>query len=395
MTAIPHMSPTLPQRFARAIIALCCVAAVSGCELAGSGFLRNDLDSADEVPALDGIQLVQIDADVTQHLLAQRSTRMFSEAFGEMPVDAQRVGPGDVLSVTIWEAPPPALFSVGPTDPSLAPSTARAAALPDQAVNAAGSITVPFAGAVQADGKSVTEIEAEIADRLKGKANRPQVIVRRLANVSSQVTVFGDVAKSTLVPLSPRGERVLDALAAAGGVRQPVNKMTIQVTRGGAVHALPLETIIRDPRQNVPLRPGDVVTALFQPLSFTALGASGKNEEVSFEAQGITLAQALARIGGLNDARADARGVFLFRFEPKDALPWPRKPVRVTPEEKVPVIYRADLKDPRTFFVAQSFPIHDRDVIYVSNASAAELQKFLNLLFSIIYPLDITNRSLN
>ncbi|MDR5671452.1 polysaccharide export protein, partial [Burkholderia cenocepacia] len=101
--------------------------------------------------------------------------------------------------------------------------------------------------------------------------------------------------------------RVLDALASAGGVRQPVDKITIQITRGDKVASQPLETIIKDPRQNVSLRAGDVVTALYQPFSFTALGATGKNEEVNFEAQGITLAQALARAGGLQDTRSDAQ----------------------------------------------------------------------------------------
>ena len=61
-----------------------------------------------------------------------------------------------------------------------------------------------------------------------------------------------------------------------------------------------------------------------------SLGSTGRNEEINFEAQGITLAQALARAGGLNDARSDARGVFIFRFEPKAALDWPRQPVATT-----------------------------------------------------------------
>ncbi len=175
--------------------------------------------------------------------------------------------------------------------------------------------------------------------------------------------------------------------AAAGGVRQPVNKTTIQMTRCRNVFSLPLETIVRDPRQNVPLHPGDVVTALHQPLSFTAFGATGKNEEINFEAQGISLAQALARAGGLQDQRADAQGVFLFRFEPLELTTWPRQPVLVTLAGRVPVIYRIDLKNPGTFFVAQNFPINNKDLLYVSNASAADLQKFLNLVFSVVYPL--------
>jgi protein involved in polysaccharide export with SLBB domain len=149
----------------------------------------------------------------------------------------------------------------------------------------------------------------------RGKANQPQVLVRVIRNATSNVTVVGEVAASTRMPLTARGERLLDALAAAGGVRQPVGKVTLQLTRGEQVHALALDTIIRDPKQNIALQPGDVVTALFQPLSFIVLGATAKNEELNFEAQGITLAQALARVGGVQDRLADARAVFIFRFE--------------------------------------------------------------------------------
>jgi polysaccharide export outer membrane protein len=51
------------------------------------------------------------------------------------------------------------------------------------------------------------------------------------------------------------------------------------------------------------------------------------------------------------------------------------------------VVYRVDLKDPAMFFVAQSFPIHNKDVLYVSTAPAAELQKFLNIMSSIVFPI--------
>jgi polysaccharide biosynthesis/export protein len=213
--------------------------------------------------------------------------------------------------------------------------------------------------------------------------------VRLTRNANSNVTVVGEVTSSARIPLTPRGERLLDALAAAGGVRQPVpvGKITIQITRGTIVQALALDTIIRDPKQNIVLQPGDVITALFQPLSFTVLGATGKNEEINFEAQGITLAQALARAGGLQDTRADARAVFIFRFEDPQALEWAIPP-KITPEGKVPVIYQVNLKNPASFFVAQSFPVNNKDILYVSDAPAAEMQKFLNILTSSIYSVD-------
>ncbi len=349
--------------------------------------MRSEIRPQNAEPGLQGMQVVDLTDAVARKVIASKTSILFSETFGTAPIQAQRIGAGDALEVSIWEAPPATLFNSASIDPRLGALTSRVMTMPEQIVSQAGVINIPFAGAVRAVGRSLPEIEGEIAEKLKGKANQPQVLVRLIRNVSSNVTVVGEVATSTMLPLTPRGERLLDAIAAAGGTKQPINKTTIQMTRGRNVHQLPLDTVIRDPQQNVPLHPGDVVTAFFQPLSFTAFGATGKNEEINFEAQGITLAQALARAGGLLDHRADAQGVFLFRFEPLEMMTWPRQPVLVTLEGKVPVIYRVDLKNPGTFFVAQSFPIYNKDLIYVSNASAAELQKFLNLVFSVIYPI--------
>ena len=334
---------------------------------------------------LEGIQLVEVSDAVTRKLLASRKQNLFSDSFGSAPLSAYVVGIGDAIEVSLWEAPPAVLFGGASSDPRIGLATSRAVVFPEQMVSSEGTINMPFVGRVKVDGQSPQWIEDEIASRLKGKANQPQVLVRVTRNATATVTVIGEVAASMRMPLTARGERLLDALASSGGVRQPVNKMTLQLTRGSQVQALPLEMIIRDPKQNIVLQPGDVITAMFQSLSFTVLGAAGKNEEVNFEAQGITLAQALARSGGLNGWSADARGVFIFRFEDASALDWPSPPI-TTPEGKVPVIYQVDLKDPAAFFVAQSFPVQNKDVLYVSSAPAAELQKFLNVVTSVVYP---------
>lgn len=333
------------------------------------------------------VQIIDLDDRVTRELLAQRVQRLFSETLGNTPGGPVQIGAGDALEVTLWEAAPATLFGNSNSDVRGTASTSRATSFPEQVVNQAGTIRIPFAGVITAAGRSLMQIEAEIVERLKGKANQPQVLVRSVRNASANVTVIGEVSNSLRVPLTPRGERLLDALAAAGGTRQSVNKTTIQVTRGTSVQALPLEVVIRDPLQNIPLQAGDVVTALFQPLSFTAMGATGKNEEINFEAQGITLAQALARSGGLLDNRSNPQGVFIFRFESQTALAWPRQPVIATPEGKVPVVFRVDLKNPNSFFVMQSFPIQNRDILYVANSPVAELQKFLNVVFSAAYPV--------
>jgi len=389
-----NSSLAISAALARRKLALTAIAAavLSGCATSGfvpsSGPTRSEVTQPQNGEAGEAsIQIVRITGDVARQLLAQRRQSVFAEALAQPDILPGTVAAGDALEVTVWEAPPALLFGASAleTRTAVLPGS-RSSALPDQVVSREGTINVPFAGTIQAAGRTLPEIETEIARRLAGKANQPQVLVRLTGNASANVTVVGEVGQSVRMPLSPRGERLLDALAASGGVRQPVNKITIQVTRGQAVHTMPLDMVIRDPRQNIQLQPGDVVTALFQPLSFTALGATGRNEEIPFEATGITLAQALARSGGLNDQRADAQGVFIFRLEASNALAWPTPPANITPDGRVPVIYNLDLKEPTSFFVAQSFPVNHQDVLYVSNAPAAELQKFLNIITSVVYP---------
>ncbi len=346
------------------------------------------IETLKQPAAAGSVQIVNVDASVVRSQLARRHQETFSEtlANGEPPARPMTIGAGDVLDVTLWEAPPATLFGNAPIDPRN-PSTVRSTTLPEQVVDQDGSIRVPFAGSIKVRGLTLEEVQAEIVQRLRGKANQPEALVRFTRGGSSTVTVVGEVANSIRLPLTPARERLLDALAAAGGVRQPVHRMTLQVTRGNDHHSMPMDLVIRDPRQNVPLRAGDVLTAIHQPLNFTVLGAAGKNEEIAFEAQGISLAQALGRAGGLNDTRADPQGVFIFRFEPANALDWPRQPTQVTPDGRVPVVYRVNLADARNYFLMQSFQIQDRDVLYVSNASSVELQKFLNLLFTVAYPV--------
>lgn len=263
-------------------------------EINASGSSTNQVSS-------QGIQVVDVTDQIARQLYAGRRSTDFAKTLGDNSAFQQQLGVGDVVEVSIWEAPPATLFGGGMNDvptPSGVPTGARLTKLPTQVIDGDGNIHVPFVGAIKAVGRTPSQLQAYIAARLKNIAHDPQVLVHLARNETSYVTVVGDVSSSTRMQLSARGERVLDALAAAGGAKQPISKTMIQVTRGDIVALEPLDTVIRDPRQNVPLKAGDVVTALFQPYSFTAFGATGKNEEINFEAQGITLAQALARAGG-------------------------------------------------------------------------------------------------
>ena len=366
-----------------------------------AGFLSSSGPNRSTVLLADGrsvpiIQVIQVNSELTQSILNNEKSLLFSEVFKEKKTLDQKIKPGDVLEVNIWEADPAILFSSGSQGQvGMSLPGSNKTTLPEQIVNSDGFISIPFAGKILAKDKNITEVENSILASLKARANQPQVMVRMSKNLTSQITIVGEVNSSALLSLTPKGERILDAIAAVGGVKQAVNKITVQLTRENIVQSLSLDKIIQDSKQNIKLEPGDVLTIFFQPNSFTVLGATVKNDEVAFEGQGITLAQALGRVGGFNDNRADSKGLFIFRFEDPKSLSQKYKPEVLTSDGKAAIIYQVKMDDPATFFVAQNFPIKNKDVIYVANSPAAELQKFLNIIVSVVYPLVSIDRLLN
>lgn len=342
------------------------------------------------------IQIIRVTDAVARQVAAASRPALFSEALGDLPSAGTVIGRGDVLQVSIWEAPPAVLFGTSATFGASSVGSALGApfagssqqtSIPDMMVDDDGNITVPFAGSVRAAGLTPHQLERAIQARLNGKAHAPQVLVQITRNATADVTLVGDVGTSTRVPLTPRGERLLDVLAAAGGAKTPIDKTTIQITRRDRVVTMPLAAVVRDPAQNVRLQPEDVVAAISQSYSFTALGETGSSAEVPFESTGITLAQALGRAGGLKSESADVHGVFIFRLEnPAAVSPAIATTARRTADGRIPVIYVVDLKDPASFFVAQTFPIRDKDVLYVSRTPLSDLQRFVTIAASMVFP---------
>jgi len=369
------------SRFGRTLVLAVCGLTLASCQAFGPS--TGDIAGARYVPAAPGetpvaIAVVNVNGDTADELPAPKASPAFADALGEVPPVGTVVDVGDAVEVTIWEAPPATLFGGAITDTRIgtAIGTARPTTLPELLVGPEGTISVPFAGAVPARGRTLSELENDIVARLRGRANAPQVQVRLLRNATATVTLVGEFTQSARLPLTPRGERLLDALAQVGGVKPPVNLTTIQVTRDGANYRMPLAEIIERNENNITLAKDDVVTALFQPYSFTVLGAAGRNDEIRFEAFGITLSQALGRIGGLQDGRANPRGVFLFRWRD-----------RSDPADlRDPVIYNFDFKDPAVYFLAQQFRMDDGDFIYITNSPVAELQRFVGILSQTILP---------
>ena len=369
--------------------------ALAGCASAGSsGPTAGSVSKmTDQTIAGAGIKIVDVTDAVAHQIQNQLRPALFSEQLGDGQARSPELGAGDIIDISIIEAPPAVLFTgalggtINTTGTTVRPTTvSNGLELPQQQIDLSGRISVPFAGSIQAAGRTPQEIEREIVRRLRGKAHDPQVVVRRVGNATATVAVLGEVQQSGRIPLTGKGERLLEVLASAGGTKQPIAKSVVQVTRGNRTIALPLSTVVDDARQNIILQSNDIVTVSFQPYTFTALGAVGTSSEVPLEATAVSLSQALGRVGGLADNRAHVKGVFVFRFEDPGALdPHLLVNARTTPDGKIPVIYRVDMSDPATLLVAQRFPVKNKDVLYVANAPLTDFAKFVNIVASLTF----------
>ena len=360
---------------------------LAGCSaLPTAGPTASDVKGQEVKDNLARFDLVSIDDNVVTTLLAlpAESFHVRFKKYGRPP--QPKIGIGDSVVVSIWEAAGGGLFGASPTDHVSAGS--RSVTIPEQIVARDGGISVPFADRVPAAGRLPVEVQKTIEQRLAEKAIEPQVIVTVTKSLSTSVTVAGEVVSGARVPLSLKGDRLLDLIAAAGGAQAPVYETFVRLSRDGITATIPMEALVSDPAENIYAYPGDVLTLVRLPQSFTAFGATGTNMQVNFTAERMTLVEALAKAGGLQDQRSDPAGVFLFRFEPPgivNALGRPQ--LQTGPDGSSPVVYRLDLSDAKSYFLAQRFAMHDKDIIYVANADFNELQKFFSLLNTLTGPI--------
>lgn len=322
--------------------------------------------------------LVNVTQGVADALSGSQDTPL-SAVFGSRKRSGvSSIGLGDTIVVSIWEASENGLFS----------NRQGGTHLPQQVVSEAGTISVPYAGEIRVAGKTPESVKKEIEARLGSMAVEPQVLVNVVANNSNAVTVTGEVARSGRIPLMPGGATLMDVIAMAGGPRSESHQLAVQITRGLRTETLPMEQLISDPRENISILPNDVITLIRQPRSFTVFGATMANASIQFDESQLYLNQALAKVGGLNDDRANARGIFVYRREPLalvrnfDASARP-----MHADGTVNVIYQIDLREPTGFFVLKSFKVKNRDLVYIANSSLAEVRKFSTLVSTTVSPL--------
>jgi polysaccharide biosynthesis/export protein len=309
-------------------------------------------------------------------VLSEFAPRLVVDSGGKKRPNEILFGIGDVIGVTIFEAAAGGLFI--PREAGVRPG--NFISLPNQTVDSAGFITVPYAGAIPAKGKTPAEVQKSIVDALKNRAIEPQAVVSLIEQRTSLVSVLGEVNTPSRFPLNAAGDRILDAITRAGGPKGQGFDTWVMLERGGNRTTVPFGALVYEPANNGFVLANDTIYVYREPQTFVAFGASGQQGQFNFEAWRVSLAEAVAKAGGLNDTMANPAAVFLYRGETRDVAA--RLGIDVTrfTTPVIPVVYNVNFRDPASYFLATKLQIRNKDVLYVSNAPGVEAAKVMQFI---------------
>jgi polysaccharide biosynthesis/export protein len=274
------------------------------------------------------------------------------------------VGVGDILSVIVFNHP----------ELTLPAGAQRSAEETGFQVGTDGTINYPFIGSVRASGRPVDQIRNEIAERLATFIPDPQIEVRVAAFNSQAVIVSGEVRTPnrqalTTVPLS-----LLAAINAAGGFTEDAEQREVIVQRAGRSYTVDVQGFLSGGMvQNNPiLRNGDVISVTRRRSEEAfLLGEVVRPDAIDLSREPITLTQAISRRGGIQEARANARGVLVFR-----------------PAGDRIRVFQLDVRNPTGLLLGTRFVLEPGDVVYVLRSPLQRWNDTITRLLPTVRAID-------
>ena len=289
------------------------------------------------------------------------------------------VGVGDVLNIIVWDHP----------ELTIPQSGQRSAAEAGNFVHKDGTIFYPYVGKVSVIGREVTQIRDDITRGLSTYINNPQVDVNVAAFRSQHFFVSGAVKNPQMIPVSNVPITILDALSISGGMAPDADWSSATLTSNNngelVIEAIDLSVLLEQGvlKQNRLLKSNDVLhIPRNDALKVFVMGDVVNATTQQIGRRGMTLAEALNNVGGINEASANASGIFVLRASDSDS--------------KLVDIYQLDVSMGPRLILSTQFKLQPKDIVYVTSAPVARWNKLLEQLTSSlnqIYQIDrIENR---
>jgi polysaccharide export outer membrane protein len=322
--------------------------------------------------------LVKLSSEIIDVLAAYEPKGLAGTFTDRRPAANIKFGIGDIVSVTIFEAAAGGLYI--PLEAGVRPG--NFVALPDQAVDNDGNISIPFAGLIKAAGRTNAQVQEEIVNRIKNRAIEPQAVVSLSQQRTSLVSVIGEVNTPLrfAVPAAGAGDRILDAITRAGGIKGQGFETWVILEREKRRATVPFENLVMNPSNNIYIQPGDRIYVYREQQKFLAFGATGTQGEYPFDAWRINLAEAVGKAAGLIDQQAEPAAVFLYRREPREVAARLGVDVSRFHDDLVPIIFSASFRDPGGYFLATRLQVRNQDILFVADSTSVQLTKFLTFV---------------
>ena len=330
----------------------------------------------DYTPATINTKFIPINATVLNHLnidspLTAAPNLELQQAIANYEY---RIGAGDVLTITVWEHP----------ELTIPAGSFRTAAEGGNEVKSDGTVFYPYAGNIAVSGLTANEVKTLIENRLSAVIKKPQIDVRVASFNSQKIYVSGSVRQPGIVSISSVPLTLIDAIEQSGGLTDTASWGNVTLSRNGVSTDISLRSLYEDGRwtENLLLQHGDLIHVPRNDADkIFVLGEVNRPQSLRMSRNGTSLAEALAESNGINENRADGRGVYVLRntgiSKDTDGLPVYHA-----------TIYNLNAASAVGFMLADKFPLEVRDIVYVSPAPITRWNRFLSQLLPSIIATD-------